>query len=150
MEILAAAIYLVSKQQDIPVFIEDLVVPLSIDKTRVLRAYKLICRALEIKVIPRGCAENYIIRICSDLGLNGAVPTVAIKASKKKVTPNPTVLAAACVYLSASILRKGIKQREIARYARVSEPALRENFNKLLKRIDVMELKNFADGIKTD
>ena len=150
LEILAAATYIVSKRQGIPVFFDDFEETYGVSRVKVLRAYRKICRELKIPMTPVGNVDSYILRISSDMGYNGQLATVAIKAAKAKTTDNPMMLAAASIYVAAAILKIPMNQRDIARYAHVSEPALRENFQKLIDKIDVVELKRFAERISGD
>jgi len=147
LEILCAATYIVSKKQGIPIFFDDFETTYGIDKVKAMRAYRKICRELKIPMKPVSNVNEYIIRICTDMGADGELATVAIEAAKMKVTDNPVILAAASIYIAAAVLKIQLKQREVAKYARISEPALRENFEKLIDRVDLVKLKEYADKI---
>ncbi|MCD6464925.1 transcription initiation factor IIB family protein, partial [Candidatus Bathyarchaeota archaeon] len=125
LEILSAAIYIVSKRRGIPIFFDDLEETFGVDRVKVLRAYRKICRELKIPMKPKNIADAYITRISSDMGFNGTLATVAMEVAKAKTTDNPLMLAAASIYVAAALLKLPITQKDVVRYARISEPALR-------------------------
>ena len=147
LEILCAATYIVSKRQGIPVFFDDFELTYGVNRVKILRAYRKICRALDIKMKPVSNTSAYIIRICNDLGVSGKLASVAIQASKVKSTDNPIMLAAASIYVAAGVMKVPLRQKDVARNSRISEPALRENVDKLINNIDLLELKKFAEEL---
>lgn len=149
LEILCAATYIVSKKQGIPIFFDDFETTYGIDKVKILRAYRKICRELRIPMKPVFNVNEYIIRICSDMGADNELASVAIEAAKTKTTDNSLLLAAASIYIAAAVLKVQLRQRDVAKYARISEPALRENFEKMIDKVDLVRLKEYADKIIT-
>jgi len=147
LEILCAATYLVSKGQGIPIFFDDFELTYGVSRVKILRAYRKICRELRLKMKPVNNSSEYITRICNDMGMPGRLASVAIQASKAKSTDNPIMLAAASIYIAAGVMKLQLRQREVAKQCRISEPALRENSEKLIEKIDLAELKEFAENM---
>jgi transcription initiation factor TFIIIB Brf1 subunit/transcription initiation factor TFIIB len=126
IKLLAAAIYLVSKREGIPIMINELIKQFSITKWDIFKAAKLMSHKFSFKLASADI-ENYIIRITGDLNCEGELTQKAIELARKLQISNHLIKTAVSIWLAAKILKLRLKKRELAKICGISELTLRKN-----------------------
>ncbi|MBU1200999.1 MAG: hypothetical protein KJ583_06705 [Nanoarchaeota archaeon] len=139
--IVAAVIYIVCRNYEIPKTLDDIEKVTNIDKKEIGRNYRYVVREMNLKVT-QSDPVNYISRYISNLELSQKTHTMAIqlleKAQKKEITSgkNPLGLAAAAIYAASKLNEEKRTQNEIAAAVGVTEVTLRNRY------------KDFVDSLK--
>jgi len=139
--IVAAVIYIVCRNYEIPKTLDDIEKVTNIDKKEIGRNYRYVVREMNLKVTQLD-PVNYISRYISNLELSQKTHTMAIqlleKAQKKEITSgkNPLGLAAAAIYAASKLNEEKRTQNEIAAAVGVTEVTLRNRY------------KDFVDSLK--
>ncbi|MBU0471802.1 MAG: hypothetical protein KKF89_00685 [Nanoarchaeota archaeon] len=141
--IVAAVIYIVCRNYEIPKTLDDLETVTNIDKKDIGRNYRYVVREMDIKVT-QSDPINYISRYISNLELSQKTHTTAIrlleKAQRKEITSgkNPLGLAAAAIYAASKLNEEKRTQNEIANAVGVTEVTLRNRYKDF---VDSLNLK---------
>ncbi|MAG38902.1 hypothetical protein CMO90_02330 [Candidatus Woesearchaeota archaeon] len=139
--IVAAVIYIVCRNYEIPKTLDDIETATGIDKKDIGRNYRYVVREMNLKVTQSDPA-NYISRYVSNLSLSQKTHTTAIKllekAQRKEITSgkNPLGLAAAAIYAASKLNEERRTQNEIAEAVGVTEVTLRNRY------------KDFVDNLR--
>ena len=139
----AAAVYIACKQCGIQRSLKEVAKVAGI-KAKSLGAYYryLYTEVGGIKVAPTPI-EKYISKISNRVGLSSRVLRLAITMAKKMNDSDlisgrqPSGLAAAFIYIAASILDEAVLQREIAEAANVTEVTIRKRCREILENYRV-------------
>ena len=145
--LLAAVTYAVAKRNNIPIMLKELEKTLNVDRKKVLRTYKKVCRNFEINQFPQSY-DSLIINIGSKLNLPAKVSTMAIRIAKdyKNKIRNPKSLAVVSLYLSCGIFRIQKTQRECAKAGNICTLTLERNLKKIEKEFNPLKYKKIVDG----
>ncbi len=117
--VVAAIIYLISRQHHRPKTLEELEEASGKKKKDIGRSYRFICRRLKLRM-PVVTAIDYVPKFASELGLSGETEAKAIeileKCREKGTTSGrgPTGVAAAAIYLASKITKGKQTQEAIA------------------------------------
>ncbi|MFC2134421.1 transcription initiation factor IIB family protein [Bacteroidota bacterium] len=139
--IVAAVIYIVCRNYEIPKTLDDIEVATNIDKKEIGRNYRYVVREMNLRVT-QSDPVNYISRYVSNLDLSQKTHTTAIKllekAQRLEITSgkNPLGLAAAAIYAASKLNEEKRTQNEIASAVGVTEVTLRNRY------------KDFVDSLK--
>jgi len=138
-----AVLYAACRQHNIPKTLQEISDAVSESRKEVGRAYRYIVRELGLQLPPPD-PQQYIVRLCTALELDGRVQDLAIRildeARFLKLTSGrgPTGMAAAVVYIAiVAYSLKGPTQREIASTAGVTEVTIRNRYKEILENVDV-------------
>ncbi|NQU98530.1 hypothetical protein HQ533_03615 [Candidatus Woesearchaeota archaeon] len=141
--IVAAVIYIVCRNYEVPKTLDDLEDVTNIDKKDIGRNYRYVVRKMDIRVT-QSDPVNYVSRYISNLELSQKTHTTAIKllekAQKKEITSgkNPLGLAAAAIYAASKLNEEKRTQNEIANAIGVTEVTLRNRYKDF---VDTLKLK---------
>lgn len=144
--VIAAIIYLVSRQHQLPKTLRELEEVSGVKKKDIGRSYRTICRRLELRM-PVVTAADYVPRLASELGVSGKTEAKAIemleKARKRGIISGkvPISIAAAAIFLAGRMTDD--KQTEtIIGFSEVPESAIRNRYEELIrefKRRDMLK-----------
>jgi len=136
--VIAAIIYLISRQHQLPKTLTELEKVSGVDKKDIGRSYRTICRRLGMKM-PIVTPADYVPRLASELGVSGETEAKAIEMLKDArivgITSGkvPMSIAAAAIFVAGQI--NGDKQTEkIVSVANISETSIRNRYRELLKK----------------
>jgi transcription initiation factor TFIIB len=144
--VIAAIIYLVSRQHQLPKTLKELEEVSGVKKKDIGRSYRTICRRLGLRM-PVVTAADYVPRLASELGVSGKTEAKAIemleRARKRGIISGkvPISIAAAAIYLAGRMIED--KQTEnIVGFSEVPESAIRNRYDELVrefKRRDMLK-----------
>jgi len=138
--IVAAVIYIVCRNYEVPKTLDDIEIATSIDKKEIGRNYRYVVREMNIRVT-QSDPVNYISRYVSNLELSQKTHTTAIKllekAQKIEITSgkNPLGLAAAAIYAASKLNEEKRTQNEIASAIGVTEVTLRNRYKDFVESL---------------
>ncbi len=135
--IVAAIIYLISRQHHRPKTLEELEEVSGKDKKEIGRSYRFICKKLKLKA-PVIAAIDYVPRIASELLVSGETMAKAIeileKAREEGVTAGrvPITVAIASIYLAGKLTGDKQTQGEIIKFPGISKTTIQGRYNELM------------------
>lgn len=135
--VIAAIIYLVSRQHHLPKTLEELEEVSGVKKKDIGRSYRTICRRMKLRM-PVITAADYVPRLASEIGVSGETEAKAIelleRARKSGIIAGkvPISIAAAAIYLAGKVTRDK-KTNKIARISDVPESAIRSRYDELMR-----------------
>ncbi len=138
--VVAAAIYAACRQHDAPRTLDEIAEASGIKKREIGRTYRFLAKELGLKLLPTSPID-YVPRFASALGLSGEVQAKAIQilkeAMEKELTAGrgPTGVAAAAIYIAATLCGERRTQREIAEVTRVTEVTIRNRYKELIEKL---------------
>mgnify|MGYP000170996018 CR=1 FL=1 len=134
--IAAASIYGVCRCNQHPLLLEDVVDAARVEFSRVTNAYRTLNRELELPIPPRR-PTSFVPRLVSKLGLDHGIRRLANELAERAEGtaltngPQPTGVAAACVYLAAKEHGSLLTQSTVAEAAGVAIVTLRNRRDEL-------------------
>ena len=134
--VVAAVIYAVCREEGMPRTLEEIANVSGISKKEIGRAYRFISHELDIK-IPLTDPTNYVPRYVTALKLGGEVEKKAEELLREALKRglisgrSPTGVAAAAVYIAATMLGERRTQKEVADIAGVTEVTIRNRYREL-------------------
>jgi transcription initiation factor TFIIB len=140
--IITALIYAVAREHSTPRTLSELAASSGIEKREIGRAYRYICRQLQIRILPAKPKE-YIPRFASLLGLSGKVQAKAKEILKKAADADiisgkgPTGIAASSLYIAAVLEGEKRTQRDIADVVGVTEVTIRNRYKDLVEKLGI-------------
>ncbi len=138
--VVAGVIYAVCRIYGIPRTLEEISKASGIEKKEIGRAYRFLKRELDIE-IPLTDPSTYVPKFATALGLSPKVQETAVqiirKALKKGLISGrgPTGVAAAALYIAATIEGERRTQKEVADIAGVTEVTIRNRYRELNKEL---------------
>jgi transcription initiation factor TFIIB len=140
-DMVAAAIYYICRQNDMPRTLDEVSKAASIDdKKRITRPYRYFVNELGLKPDPPS-SNRFIGQLCNKLDVSGKTESVALRiyevAKKMKLTQGrgPTGIAAATTYMATILTNEKKTQREIADIIKVTEVTVRNRYKELTNRL---------------
>ncbi|MBW3018302.1 hypothetical protein KY325_04025, partial [Candidatus Woesearchaeota archaeon] len=140
--IVMASLYLSCRVNDIPKTLKEFNETFNVDKKIIGKAYKLVARELNIKLIPSSSLD-FLSRFASSLNLTAKVQSKAAefvqKAEKMELVSgcNPTSTAAASLYISALINKEKRTQKQVSDISGISEVTLRAKVKELTEKLKI-------------
>ncbi|MFH1589759.1 MAG: TFIIB-type zinc ribbon-containing protein [archaeon] len=140
--IVAAVVYIVCRNYEIPKTLDDIEAVTGIDKKDIGRNYRYVVREMNLRVTQSDPA-NYISRYVSNLALSQKTHTTAIqlleKAQKQEITSgkNPLGLAAAAIYAASKLNEEKRTQNEVAAAVGVTEVTLRNRYKDFVDNLNL-------------
>ncbi len=142
--VIAAIIYLVSRQHQLPKTLRELEEVSGVKKKDIGRSYRTLCRRLGLRM-PIVTAADYVPRLASELGVSGKTEAKAIemleRARKRGIISGkvPISIAAAAIYLAGRMIDD--KQTEtIVGFSEVPESAIRNRYDELVREFKRKEV----------
>lgn len=138
--IVAAVIYIVCRNFEVPKTLDDIQTTTGIDKKEIGRNYRYVVREMNLRVT-QSDPVNYISRYVSNLALSQKTHTTAIKllekAQRLEITSgkNPLGLAAAAIYAASKLNEEKRTQNEIASAVGVTEVTLRNRYKDFVESL---------------
>lgn len=140
--VVAATIYAVCRAEEMPRTLEEISNVSGISKKEIGRAYRFISHELDVK-IPLTDPTTYVPRYVTALKLGGDVEKKAEELLKEALKKglisgrSPTGVAAAAVYIAATLLGERRTQKEVADVAGVTEVTIRNRYRELKKQLNL-------------
>lgn len=140
--IITALIYAVAREHSSPRTLAELSASSGIEKREIGRAYRYICRELNIRILP-ATAKEYIPRFGSLLGLSGSVHAKAKEILDRAADEDiisgkgPTGIAASALYIAAVLCGEKRTQRDIADVVGVTEVTIRNRYKDLVEKLGI-------------
>ncbi len=138
--VVAACVYIACRKLEIPVTFEEIAQVANVNKKELGRTYRYIIRQLKIKILPISPVE-YVHRFGALLNLPPEVIAKAVeiveKARELDLTSGrgPQGIAAAALYIAATMYGIRKTQREIAEVAGVTEVTIRNRYKELVEKL---------------
>lgn len=138
--VVAAVIYAVCRIMGIPKTLDEISHVTGIEKKEIGRAYRFLKKELKLN-IPLPDPSQYVPKFASALGLSPKVQKEAVKIIKKALKKGlisgrgPTGVAAAAVYIAATLLGERRTQKEVAEVAGVTEVTIRNRYRELKREL---------------
>jgi len=135
----AGSVYAVCRCNRLPWTLEEVSAVSRVNQERVENAYRALNRELGLPTVPPS-PQQYVPRLASELDLSDDVRRMAERLAKQATEcgiangPNPTGVAAGCLYHAVQKSRENITQQEIANVAGVSPATLRERWREIKRR----------------
>ncbi len=146
--VIAAVIYLISRQHHLPKTLEELEEVSGVKKKDIGRSYRTICRRLGLRM-PVITASDYVPRLASELGVSGETEAKAMEMLEKARETGiisgkvPISIAAAAIYLAGRIT-KDKQTQNIVGFSDVPESAIRSRYDELIREFQKKDiLKNY-------
>ncbi len=143
-QVVAGTIYITCKRNDCPKTLEEISEATGLDKKEVAKNSRFVARQLNLKVLPIS-PITYIARFASELNVNPATQTQAVKliekAQKVGLTSgkSPKGIAAASIYVSSLLNAERQTQSRISEVSGVTEVTIRNRYKELVKALDLEE-----------
>lgn len=140
----AAYLYTASKLFNLPRSLKEFAEASGVEEKAIAARYRRISGVFNLH--PQPSATAYVSRIVRQIGLSGSVESAAHRlleeADRLGLTQGrkPAVLAAASVYVAASLLREKVSQRALSKIVYISPGTLRKRYKELLQKINVEEI----------
>ncbi len=138
--VVAAIIYLVSRQYHLPKTLEELEKASGIKKKDIGRSYRTVYRGLDLKM-PVVTAMDYVERLASELKISGHTQQKAKKileiARTKGITSGkaPVGAAMAAIYIAGGLTNDANAPKDITTFAGIPEATIRRMYEDLLKHV---------------
>jgi transcription initiation factor TFIIB len=145
--ITAASIYIACRQCHIPRTLDEVSKAFELRRRDLSRTFNCMVRLLKIS-IPITTPQNYIPRLCGELGLNGevqkTVKELLTEATDKGLVygRSPVAIVGALIYIASMLTHQKRTQAEIANVANVTEVTIRNRYKELKTVLDIDNFKN--------
>ncbi len=144
--VVAAALYMASRQCNIMRSLEDVARAANISRKEAARNYRFLYKELKTDVPPVD-RDNLITKFVSKLRITGPTEQLARRildeANEQKLTIGraPEGITAACIYIACKLNQEERTQGEIAKTAQITEVTIRNRYKELIRNLDfVVEL----------
>lgn len=135
--VVAASAYIACRKYEIPRTLDEIAEACGLKKREIGRTYRFVIRELQIRMVPTK-PEEYVPRFASSLRLSGEIQSKSIdilkEAADKELVSGrgPTGVAAAAIYIAATMANERRTQREVAEVAGVTEVTIRNRYKELV------------------
>jgi len=139
----AASIYLACRQCDVNRSLAEIAQKAGVERKYVAKYYRSLITEMGIDKVPHASLTNYISKLSNNLNVAPRVQRLATELGKKVSAASisggraPSGLAAAFVYIAATLLNEHIPQREIAEKANITEVTIRKRCRELFENYDI-------------
>ncbi|MGA1822667.1 MAG: transcription initiation factor IIB [Thermoplasmatota archaeon] len=139
----SALVYLSCRRRSIPISLNDVATFQGIDRKRIGRLYRNLVRDLNIRISHLSPAD-FVSRFGRNLQLNPQTEERAREIISESETAgitsgkDPAGFAAAAIYISGKMTGQIRTQKEIAAHTGVSEVTIRNRYQEILKRLDIV------------
>ncbi len=138
--VVSAVLYAICRECGIPRTLDEIAEMSGVEKKEIGRTYRFIAQELNLRV-PLTDPSQYIPRFTSALKLSGPVQEKAIELLKLAIKSGlisgrgPTGVAAAAVYIAATMKGERKTQKEVADVAGVTEVTIRNRYRELKEHL---------------
>jgi Transcription initiation factor TFIIIB, Brf1 subunit/Transcription initiation factor TFIIB len=139
----AASIYLACRQCDVNRSLAEIAQKSGVERKYVAKYYRSLITEMGIERVPQASLTNYISKLSNNLNVAPRVQRLATELGRKVSAASisggraPSGLAAAFVYIAATLLNEHIPQREIAEKANITEVTIRKRCRELFENYDI-------------
>ncbi|MEM0118058.1 MAG: TFIIB-type zinc ribbon-containing protein [Conexivisphaerales archaeon] len=139
----AASLYLACRQCDVNRSLAEIAQKVGVEKKYVAKYYRSLITEMDIQRVPMASLTNYISKLSNNLNVAPRVQRLATELGRKVSAASisggraPSGLAAAFVYIAATLLNEHIPQREIAEKANITEVTIRKRCRELFENFEV-------------
>jgi transcription initiation factor TFIIB len=139
----AAALYLACRQCDVNRSLAEIAEKTGIQKKYVAKYYRQVVTEMGIERVPLASITNHVSKLANNLGISPRVQRLATELGRKVSAASissgraPSGLAAAYVYVAATLLNEHLPQREIADKANITEVTIRKRCRELFDSYDI-------------
>jgi len=140
--VVAAALYAACRQCGMPYTLDEVAAVADMERKEIGKTYRFLTRELSLKLMPTS-PEDYVGRFCEMLKLGEDTQTKALEiirqAEEKELTSGrgPTGIAAAAIYIAATLCSERRTQREVADIASVTEVTIRNRYKELAEKLNL-------------
>ncbi|HDN50985.1 MAG TPA: transcription initiation factor IIB [Thermoplasmatales archaeon] len=140
--VVAAAIYAACRQCGVPHTLDEISLAAKMERKEIGKTYRFLTRELTLKLMPTS-PQDYVGRFCGVLELSGDAQAktmeIVRQAEEKELTSGrgPTGVAAAAIYIAATLCGERRTQREVADVAGVTEVTIRNRYKELAEKLDL-------------
>jgi transcription initiation factor TFIIB len=138
--VLAASIYIASRQMDMPRSLEDVSAKTGVSPKDIAGSYRTLVSKLDLRV-PATDPVRYIAKVANNLGFSENIKRKALGILKEANSKNfivgkdPTVIAASVLYVASRNTGEYRTQAEIANTTGVTEATVRNRSKELRKKL---------------
>ncbi len=140
--IVAASIYAACRTVGMPRTLDEVSKASELNKKKIGRAYRHLTKELNLNLKPT-TPTSYIPQFCSKLNLDKAVARKAEEIVQEATElgiisgKGPTGVAAAAIYIAASLMKQPRTQKEIADVAGVTEVTIRNRYKEISQALNI-------------
>jgi len=140
--IVAASIYAACRTVGMPRTLDEVSKASELNKKKIGRAYRHLTKELNLNLKPT-TPSSYIPQFCSKLNLDKAVARKAEEIVQEATElgiisgKGPTGVAAAAIYIAASLMKQPRTQKEIADVAGVTEVTIRNRYKEISQALNI-------------
>ncbi len=140
----AASLYLACRQCDVNRSLAEIAQKVGVQKKYVAKYYRQVVTEMGIEKVPLASITNHVSKLSNNLGVPPRVQRLATDLGRKVSAASisggraPSGLAAAYVYIAATLLNEHLPQREIADKANITEVTIRKRCRELFDSYDVV------------
>jgi len=144
-EVVAATLYASCRKCQVPRTLDEIASYSGIDRKSIGRTYRTITRELDLRLLPQS-PRDYIPRFCNRLKLGMEVQRKAKeildKVEQRELASGvaPSGVAAATIYIAATLSNTPCTQKEVAEVAGVTEVTIRNRYKRITDALGI-ELK---------
>lgn len=142
--IIASLIYIVARNQGTPRTLDEISDASGSEKREIGKAYRYVARELDLRILPSK-PEDYLPKFAGELRVSGEVQAKArsiIKDAREADLlsgKGPTGIAAAALYLAASLEGEKMSQKEVADTVGVTEVTIRNRYTEFIDELDLLD-----------
>jgi transcription initiation factor TFIIB len=138
--VIAGAIYAAARRFNYAITLDEIAETLSTNKKEVGKAYRLLTKALNIRILPPS-PKDYIYKYANALGVSNKTLKDALalldEANRKGLISGkgPMGVAAAILYIACTLNKEKKTQRDVAKVANITEVTIRNRFKELYDKL---------------
>jgi transcription initiation factor TFIIB len=140
--VVAASIYLACRKYQFPITLDEISKYSEVDRKDVARFFRLLIRETNLKISvadPIVFIERFIETLKLKRYFFTKAKELLMKAKEKGITAgkDPAGLAAAVIYIVATLEGENITQKDVARVAGVTEVTVRNRLREMIKKLNI-------------
>jgi transcription initiation factor TFIIB len=140
--IATAAVYFACRKHQIPITLDEISKYSEVDRKDIARYFRLLMREANLKISvadPIAFIEKFIEVLRLKRYIFSKAKELIIKAKEKGITAgkDPAGLAAATIYIVATLEGEKITQKDVARVAGVTEVTVRNRLREMIKKLNI-------------
>jgi len=136
----AALIYLVAKQEHIPIGLREISEKLRINKSEIFQHYKQISRQLGIRIMPADPID-FVERFASALNIKQKTKEKAYeliqKCKEKGIFGTAPAVAAACIFVASLMNKEKITIKDVSNATFVTTQTIKYTTNEIIKTLNL-------------
>ncbi len=143
-EVVAATLYAACRECEVPRTLDEIAQASAIDRKSIGRTYRTLVREVGLKLLPQN-PRDYIPRFCNRLTLDMEVQRKAkdilelVEREELASGVAPSGVAAATIYIAATLCNKPVTQKEVAEVAGVTEVTIRNRYKRIAEAMGLVK-----------